>query len=186
MPAGDSRSHLPRDVDPATAAIARGIVQHHADDDSFHRSRPFVELSMKCAVAIRDRLPADDGLRPSFLGHILVEMLLDAHLHRTRPGSLDRYYQALQAVNPFVVSAAVGRITGKPTDRIAGLIPKFVEERFLYDYSDDHKLLRRLNQVMKRVGLDPLPDLLMDYFSEVRAEVCRFAPQLLATSAPLL
>ena len=58
---------------------------------------------------------------------------------------------------PTTIERCVNAITGKPTDRLADVIRRFVESQFLYDYLDQAKLLMRLNQVMKRVGLTPLP-----------------------------
>src|SRR5687768_7726430 len=66
------------DSDPQVAALARGIVQHHYDDQWFHQTRAFAELSLRFTLEIRELLQPDDGFRPSFLGHILVELLLDA------------------------------------------------------------------------------------------------------------
>ena len=43
------------------------------------------------------------------------------------------------------------------------VINRFVEARFLYDYLDHDRLLFRLNQVMKRVGLTLLPDEVRDW-----------------------
>ena len=37
-------------------------------------------------------------------------------------------------------------------------IPKYLAARFLYDYLDDQSLLNRLNGIMRRVNLTPLPD----------------------------
>src|SRR5437868_4634709 len=98
------------DAEPRLAAVARGIVQHHFDDGWFHQTRAFAELSLDFTVAIRDLLPPDDGLRPSFLGHILVELLLDAELVAQAPERLAAYYQALESINPTVVAHAVNQI----------------------------------------------------------------------------
>src|SRR6185436_8030726 len=98
------------DPDPRVAAVACGVVQHHFDDDWFHQTRAFAELSLKFTVSVRDLLPPDDGLRPSFLGHILVELLLDAHLAAQTPGLLDAYYQALESIDAGVVEAAVNQM----------------------------------------------------------------------------
>src|SRR5690606_20414525 len=57
-------------ANPQLAQLARGIVQHHADDDWFHQTPAFTEMSLQFTVAIRDLLSPDDGFRPSFLGHI--------------------------------------------------------------------------------------------------------------------
>ncbi|MFI4877092.1 MAG: hypothetical protein ACIALR_17190, partial [Blastopirellula sp. JB062] len=75
-------------ADPYLAEVARGVVQHHYDDDWFHRTSAFGELSWRFTVLIRDQVGADDGLRPSFLGHITVELLLDAELAAQNPGLL--------------------------------------------------------------------------------------------------
>src|SRR5262245_28151325 len=80
------------DPDPITAAVARGIVQHHADDAAFHALPAFNELNLAFAIEIRDALPGDEGFRPSFLGHILVELLLDSVLSEENPQRLDNYY----------------------------------------------------------------------------------------------
>src|SRR6185436_10717577 len=87
------------DSDPVVAAIARGIVQHHADDGWFHATPAFNELSLQFAVEIREVLPGDEGFRPSFLGHIIVELLLDRALAEDDPGRLDRYYSALSELD---------------------------------------------------------------------------------------
>jgi len=159
------------DVDPILAAVARGVVQHHADDAWFHATPAFNELSLSFAVEIRDRLPGDEGFRPSFLGHILVELLLDRALAEDDPRRLDDYYAALSALDPAATERAISRLATQPVERIATLIPRFISERFLYDYLDDGKLLTRLNHVMRRVGLPQLPPELVELFPSMRQRV---------------
>ena len=83
---------------PRVAALARGIAQHHADDAWFHSSAAFAELSWRFTAQLRDVLAPDEGMRPSFLGHILVEILLDAELIARRSDVLARYYDALDRI----------------------------------------------------------------------------------------
>jgi hypothetical protein len=156
------------DADPVLSAIARGIVQHHADDAWFHATPAFNELSLQFAVMIRAALPGDEGFRPSFLGHILVELLLDRLLAEDEPRRLDDYYDALDQIDPPVTEHAIGRLATRPAPHVAALIDRFKRERFLYDYLDDHRLLARLNHVMRRVGLPPLPDSLVELFPALR------------------
>lgn len=153
------------------AAVAAGIVQHHHDDDWFHQTRAFAELSYAFTVAIRDTLAPDDTFRPSFLGHVLVELLLDASLIEHDLGQLDAYYAAMSEIAPEEVAAAVGEITGQEIDLLAQFIPRFAAERFLYDYLDDAKLLWRLNQVMRRLQLPALPAEVAEFFPEARQRV---------------
>ena len=167
------------DSDERVGAVARGVIQHHTDDDWFHRSRAFAELSMRFSVSIRDRLPGDRGFRPGFLGHILVEILLDAILIDDNPDDLDAYYEALYALDPIEIGAVVNRMSTRTTDRLPTLIHMFRAERFLYDYRDDEKLLTRLNHVMRRVRLRTLPNSMLEFLPEARQAVQQRASELL-------
>jgi len=167
------------DADPVLAAVARGVMQHHADDAWFHATLAFNELNLAFALEIRDALPGDEGFRPSFLGHILVELLLDATLTEDQPGRLDDYYAALAALDPAATELAIDRLATRPTQRVAALIPRFIAERFLYDYLHDGKLLTRLNHVMRRVGLPQLPPSLVALFPEMRQRVRERMAELL-------
>lgn len=166
--------------DERVAAIARGIAQHHHDDDWFHQTRAFTELSLDFTLRVRDILQPDEGFRPSFLGHILVELLLDAALIEQEPARLDAYYAALNALDAPAVTHAVAQITGRDVDLLTQFIPRFSAERFLYDYADDGKLLTRLNHVMRRVGLTPLPEALMEFLPHARQAVRARQAELLA------
>jgi hypothetical protein len=159
------------DTDPIVASLARGVVQHHADDAWFHATRSFNELSLQFAVEIRAVLPGDEGFRPSFLGHILVELLLDRALAEDEPKRLDNYYAAMATLDAQVTQQAISRLATRPVDRIVTLLPRFLNERFLYDYLDDAKLLVRLNHVMRRVGLPQLPLELIEIIPSLRERV---------------
>ncbi len=58
----------------------RSVVPRHA---SLCRNQ------LRLAVELRDLLPDDAGFRPTFVGHILIEMLLDAFWIRDDPPSGD-------------------------------------------------------------------------------------------------
>ena len=132
---------------------------------------------------IRDELPPDNGFRPGFLGHIIVELLLDDCLAADDPASLAAYYDAVDSVDPEAVMQFVADVTGKPVERLAELIPRFVQERFLYDYADDAKLLFRLNNVMGRVGLAQIPEAFLSLLPRIRAVVRDRKDELLTPPA---
>ncbi len=144
--------------DPHMAALAQGIAQHLQDDARFHGLPVFVELSARLALEIRDHLDGDPSFRPAFLGHLLVELLLDAALAAEDPGRLTAYYQSLAAVEPRAIERMVNRIGGRSTTQLARFIERFRGAQVLWDYLGDRSLLRRLNQIMNRVGFEPLPD----------------------------
>jgi hypothetical protein len=165
--------------DPRLAALARGILRHHADDRWFHQTRAFAELSLQLTVAVRDVLSQDDGFRPSFLGHILVEILLDASLIADDPSRLDEYYVALEQIDTRHVAQSVNAMATCESPLLAEFISKFCSVRFLYDYVQDEKLLFRLNQVMRRVKLPPLPNALLEILPPARRDVRRRRDELL-------
>lgn len=166
------------------AQLAQGIVQHHIDDSWFHQTRAFTELCLEFTVRIRDWQTDDAGLRPMFLGHILVELLLDAYLIAQDPPQLDRYYEAVAEVDPQLVARTITQMTSKPVDLLPVLLPRFIHERFLYDYADDAKLTMRLNQVMKRVKLPKIPDGFVDLIPQARRDVAEHAHELLTPPEP--
>ena len=173
------------DDDQRVAQVASGIVQHHHDDDWFHQTRAFAELSWQFTVMIRDAIAKDqespdDGLRPSFLGHILVELLLDAHLMTETPGKLQGYYEALSKVDPLIVQSAVNRVASRQTETLHEFIELFCTHRFLFDYPDDEKLFFRLNQIMRRVRLSPLPESILAILPLARQAVSERKGELLA------
>ncbi|MFH1920295.1 MAG: hypothetical protein ABIP48_10475 [Planctomycetota bacterium] len=159
------------DPDPPTASVARGIIQHIRDDARFHATRAFTELSLELSGLVRGLLVEESGFRPPFLGHLLVEVLLDASLIAEDPARLEAYYRTIESVDPRLVEDAVNRMAPRPTTRLALMISRFCEARILWDYLEDVKLLKRLDQVMRRAKLASLPELFLEVLPEARRRV---------------
>ncbi|HWA97038.1 MAG TPA: hypothetical protein VG713_01035 [Pirellulales bacterium] len=171
------------DADARLASLARGIVQHHRDDAWFHETAAFAELQWRFAAMIRESMEPDDSLRPSFLGHVLVEVLLDAALIAENPAQLDAYYAAVEQLDAATVHALVNRLAPRPCDRLAWFVEAFSRERFLFDYADDAKLWWRMNQVMRRVRLPELGKGFLTMLPAARELVTRNRAQLLTPTA---
>ena len=169
--------------DPCLAAVARGIARHLHDDGWFHATRAFAELSLELTRRARCHLAEEAGFRPHFIGHILVEILLDAELIAADPGRLEAYYGALDRLDADRVAQAVGRMGRGGGQRLAVFIPLFSRERFLWDYLDDGKLMFRLNQVMRRVKLPALPADFGSLLPAARCQVAERQAELLACPA---
>jgi hypothetical protein len=168
-----------QDADPVVAAVAAGVVRHHQDDDWFHRTLAFTELSLALTVSTREQLAGDRGFRPSFLGHILVEILLDGLLIEQDIARLDQYYLSMQSLDAAAVSQAVHRMTTGTVPNLPEMIRRFCTERFLYDYLDNAKLLMRLNRVMGRVNLPQLPPSFLAFLPDARRQVSERRDELL-------
>jgi hypothetical protein len=170
VPSRAAQQHL-QAADETVSAVARGVVQHHRDDDWFHRSPAFTALSLETTNRVRQVLSDDDGFRPSLLGHILIEILLDAELIQDDPPRLVQYYELLDGLDALRVAHAASHLTTRPVPQLAVFVPLFSAERFLYDYADDAKLLGRLNRVLGRVGLPALEESFQDLLPEIRGRV---------------
>jgi hypothetical protein len=168
------------------AELAAGILQHLRDDAWFHATGAFARVSAELTILFRETLPPDDAHRPSFLGHIVTEMLLDAVLIARDPRALDNYYEALLRLDGERIERAVNRMARRPTDRLALFIPLFGQERFLADYQDPARLFVRLNQILRRVKLAPLPQAAQNVLADALGIVEPSAGDLLSGAAELL
>lgn len=168
-----------RTTDPRIRSVARGTLQHLRDDDWFHGTRGFAEITGELGRRFREALGPDDPMRCNFLGHVVTELLLDSALIERQPGLLDRYYQRISEIDPGVVESAVNQMSRGETQRLRLFIPLFIRERFLYDYAADAPLLSRLNRVLERVKLTPLPDAAVAVLSTGREVVRRRVADLL-------
>ncbi|MFV0442939.1 MAG: hypothetical protein ACK5Q5_05165, partial [Planctomycetaceae bacterium] len=66
--------------------------------------------------------------------------------------------------------------------RLRLFIPLFLRERFLFDYTEDRPLLGRLNGVLRRVRLSPLPEPVLEVLSAARQLVKSRVRDLLPVS----
>lgn len=164
---------------PYIAAFAQGCVQHHADDLWFHQNQSFVSLSTHFAIELRGLLDEGLGHQAGFVGHVTVELLLDSILVERAPDLLDEYYGSLSSLDVELVQTAANAICRRPVTNLVDFLPRFIEARFLADYSGDELLLRSLNRVMKRIGLPRLPDAVADWLAPARVRVRAQAGQLL-------
>ncbi len=167
------------DSDKNMAAFARGIIQHHEDDRWFHTTAAFTDLSWQLTIVCRDALPGDAGFRPSFLGHILVELLLDSAIAASEPKQLHAYYTAMESLDLTVLEQILNRIAQRPIQHFGWFVQRFCRERFLFDYADDGKLLFRLNQVLRRVRLPALPESFITVLAAARHQVAARQKELL-------
>jgi len=171
------------DANPRRQSLARGVAQHHADDAAFHEARAFIELSTQFSRAIVEHCRESTDLRASFLGHILVELLLDDTLIARDPKRLNRYYELMGTLDASWVAEEIEQFCGRSVGRLAEFIDKFVEIRFLADYGEDRLLVFRLNQVMQRVGLSQLPASLADLLPGFRQQVTDRTDELMLAAS---
>jgi hypothetical protein len=165
--------------DAVVREVALGVMQHLDDDGWFHVTRGFAEVTAELGLLFRERLQGSDGFRCGFLGHIATELLIDGVLIERDPSRLAVYYEQMGIVDPQRIADIVELIAGRPAERLAEFIALYRRERILADYRSDEDLLRRLNQVLRRVKLSPLPTEATAWLAEARLRVTARLPELL-------
>ncbi len=166
--------------DSSLRQLARGIVRHHQDDAKFHSGIEFVTMNLELALELRRQLGTESGFRPHFVAHIVIEMLLDASLALRDSTGLNRYYGAVERVDPASVQNTVNQMAATPTSALEHFIPRFIQESYLFDYFEDDRIIYRVNRILHRVNLLPLPDSVIDWVSTARVQVYDQTDLLLA------
>jgi hypothetical protein len=93
---------------------------------------------------------------------------------------IQRYYDMLDQIDPALIESAVNRMAPRATGRLVFFVGEFRRARILWDYLEDGKLMVRLNQVMRRVGLPLLPDVFATILPEARQIVAERKAELLS------
>jgi hypothetical protein len=137
--------------------VASGALQHLNDDDWFHSTRGFVEITNELTGWFRSFLGPDERYHCGFLGHVGMELILDGVLMEMYPQQFQDYWKTLDDVEPSHVETAVNRMARFPTERLAWFIDLYRREQFLRSYESDDALIYRLSQVSTRVKLPPIP-----------------------------
>lgn len=166
------------DVGSHAARVKAGALKHHDDDQRFHSDARFEALTEQAVLAIRALSP-EPRLRASTLGHIVVEMLLDACIEEAHPGSTARYYAALAELDAVELAAIAQRLSGRPLPSFASLLPRFARARFLFSYATDDGVVGCLEGVCHRTGMPMPPDGTNDVIAQLRPQVRAAATELL-------
>lgn len=169
--------------DSIVAAVSQGIVNHHKDDHWFHTNETFQQMNIEFAVELREILDNERGMRTGFLGHVLIELFLDAWLHDKFPGKMEHYYEQLDTIDPLKVQEVVNLFATKKTDKLAPEIERVRRDRYLFDYTDDAKTIYRINRVLAKIGLEEIDDRIMPWMKDARARVYEQVPNLLSDYA---
>ena len=165
--------------DSVLAELAQGVVQHHRDDYWFHTSSAFRDYEMKLAIEIREIYGSEHGMRSGFVAHVLVEMFLDSFLQKKFSGQLERYYEIVADADATQIQRSINQFATRPTDKLVPAMASFVKERYIFDYLSDQGAVKRMNGVLKRIGLEPLDEKILPWAATARERVYNRVEELL-------
>ncbi len=170
-------------------SILEGWHNHMAVDRYFHSSDFFLRHSHQLKKAL---LPAIQGsaVKPFFLGHIALELILDNLLITTGKVSVDAFYAHLTSCNDDLVAGFLAQSGLRDTGVFFKFFDKFKDERYLQTYAETPRVAYALKRVCMRIWPAPftpqqeagmneviisyrlsLINVFMDIFDEIEAQI---------------
>jgi hypothetical protein len=135
-------------------SIITGWNKHLAVDRYFHSSDFFLTHSHELKKAL---LPAIEGspVKPFFLGHIALELIIDNLLLTTGKISVDNFYAQLSGCKPGVIEEFL-TFSGLADTRVFfKFYEGFKKSQYLHTYAETHQIAYALKRICMRVWKDP-------------------------------
>lgn len=138
-------------------AILKGWKRHLAVDRHFHNSGFFIKHTNAIRTAIAPVL-VNAQVRPSFLAHIALEVMLDSILLTNDIIDADDLYSNLHKADKKALNNFLELNAMDDTVHFFKFFDKFLEIRYLNSYREAHNIMYALNRICMRVWPEPLND----------------------------
>lgn len=162
-----------RDAEPWTGesefhSLEAGIFRHMRADAYFHNAEFFMKEQSYFRMALSENLPKDLGLKFSFLGHVLFEMMLDRQIIQHEPEFLERYYNSLSKISEEkVLEYTQLRGFEGESEAFFRYFRGFKESQFLYRYESAEGLATGLRRICKMATGVEIPSELNSKLAEL-------------------
>lgn len=158
-------------------AILSGWKRHLEVDRIFHNSAFFKHHQHQIKLAIREEI-IGSSVKPFFLGHIGLELLLDNLLISEKLISIELFYYHLANVNEDEIKLflKINRISNE--EKFLHFFQRFVKDQYVYSYADEAKITYALKRICMRLWSDPftieqeiaITERLINYKSKLRED----------------
>jgi hypothetical protein len=136
-------------------SILTGWQRHLDVDRYFHSSDFFIEHTQAIRKAVAPIL-TDSEVRPSFLAHISLELMLDSILLNLKKINAHHFYDQLAKVERESVKLFLELNKVTDTKKFFRFFDQFLEVNYLHSYSESDNLIYALNRICMRLWSDPL------------------------------
>lgn len=140
--------------DPAISDMLAGWKKHLEVDRYFHSSDFFIARASELRILLT---PAIQGspVKPFFLGHIALELILDNLLITTGKISVDDFYSHLAGCNSDKINEFLNFAGLLDTDKFFSFFDKFKSNRYLETYAETPQISYALKRICMRIWDDP-------------------------------
>lgn len=142
---------------PALQSVLLGWKQHLLIDRIFHSSRFFMEhtAALRTTIApVLERSP----VRPSFLAHIALELMLDSLLQTEDIIDPDDFYSHLSKCEKCNLEAFLALNMADRPESFFPFLDEFIHSRYIHTYRNPGQVMYAINRICLRVWDDPLTD----------------------------
>ncbi len=136
------------------SALVKGWKKHLEVDKLFHSSSFFHYHQHQIKLMIRTTLKGSP-VKPFFLGHISLELMLDSLLLTGQLIDPNVFYQHLDAVENEVIKKFLLLNDMEDTDRFFHFYGIFKKEKYLFSYSNPDKITYALKRICMRLWENP-------------------------------
>jgi len=134
----------------AVKEIWAGYQQHLIADASFHNIPLFTVESRRLRVELEEAGLSAPGVRLFFAAHVLLEMLIDRHIVKTRRPMAESFYDQLNSVTePEIIAFFEASGTPIPANFLE-FFNRFRESKYLFEYEKNQGLFYSLNRLLGR------------------------------------
>jgi len=142
------------DLGKITPPFLDGLNRHFFADGIFHTSPTFHASTKRISTMLEEYFPDLEVKRKFFVGHILLELLLDKVLINLNPGILESYYGHFEALQPFRdIQRSIEIAVGHPVPNYETYLTKFLRKKWLYAYADAEHIAWILKRILRRVRI---------------------------------
>src|SRR6185312_13872184 len=140
--------------DASVNSIIKGWNKHLEVDRYFHSSEFFLTHSHRLKKLL---LPAIKGspVKPFFLGHIAIELILDNLLLTTNKVTAEGFYDHLDGCEEPVINEFLTFAGLKDTTVFFKFYEGFKKSRYLFSYAETKEIAYALKRICMRVWKDP-------------------------------
>jgi hypothetical protein len=141
-------------TNPAVNSIIKGWNRHLDIDRYFHSSDFFLTHSHNLKMML---VPAIKGspVKPFFLGHVALELILDNLLLTTGKMTADSFYDHLEGCEEAVVNEFLNFAGLKDTATFFDFFKNFKTSRYLFTYSETKEIAYALRRICMRIWTEP-------------------------------
>ena len=154
-----------------TPPFLSGLYRHFFADGVFHLSPTFNAETKQISNMLVDYFPDLNVQRKFFIGHILLELLIDKILIDKNPGILESYYGHFESLQPFRDLRKASQLAvGHDLPNYEAYMHKFMRRKYLYHYADFEHIAWVLRRILRRVSIRNNQYLQSDTFRKLMAD----------------